>query len=79
MMNHGDSSKVQAAAPAIMQVCASDIVLVHNGQTFRKEDVWLYMYEGALPDVMLSETFLNTIPCISCPGQQMVARELERR
>jgi transposase InsO family protein len=26
------------------------------------------MYEGCLPDVMLSEAFLNQIPCISTPG-----------
>jgi hypothetical protein len=71
-LHHGNASKVQAAAPALMQVCAKDIVLVHNGQTFCKEDVWLYMYEGALPDVMLSETFLNSIPCVSCPGIQLM-------
>jgi hypothetical protein len=60
-MGHGDTSKVKSAPPAIMQVCAKDVVLVHNGDTFRQQDVWLYMYEGALPDVMLSDTLLNTI------------------
>ena len=67
-LHHGDSSKVQSAAPSIMEVCASDIVLVHKGETFRFENCWLHMYEGCLPDVMLSEAFLNLIPCISTPG-----------
>ena len=30
------------------------------------------MYEGALPDVMLSETLLNTIPCITTPGNRLL-------
>ena len=44
-LHHGDSSKVQSAAPSIMEVCASDIVLVHKGETFRFENCWLHMYE----------------------------------
>jgi hypothetical protein len=71
-MGHGDTSKVKSAPPAIMQVCAKDVVLVHNGDTFRQQDVWLYMYEGALPDVMLSDTLLNTIPCITTPGRRLI-------
>jgi hypothetical protein len=71
-MGHGDSSKVKSAPPAIMQVCAKDVVLVHNGDTFRQQDVWFYMYEGALPDAMLSETLLNTIPCITTPGRRLI-------
>ena len=71
-MGHGDSTKVKSAPPAIMQVCASEVVLVHNGDTYRQPDVWFYMYEGALPDVMLSETFLNTIPCLTTPGNRLL-------
>ena len=37
-MNHGDASKTKGGAPAIIQVCAKDIVLVHNGDTYRMED-----------------------------------------
>ena len=71
-MNHGDASKTKGGAPAIVQVCAKDIVLVHNGETYRMEDVWFYMYEGALPDVMLSDTLLNSIPCITTPGKRLI-------
>ncbi len=71
-MNHGDASKTKGGAPAIIQVCAKDIVLVHNGDTYRMEDVWFYMYEGALPDVMLSDTLLNSIACITTPGKRLI-------
>jgi hypothetical protein len=60
-LNHGNKEAVKAAPPAIIQVCAPEVVLVHQGDTFRKENVWFYLYEGALPDAMLSDEFLNTI------------------
>jgi hypothetical protein len=45
---------------------------------FRAQDVWFYVYEGALPDVMLSEAFLNDIPCVTHPGQKLIdTRERE--
>jgi hypothetical protein len=66
-MIHGDKNTVTAANPAVKQVMA-DVVLVHKGEVFRKNGVWFYIYDGALPDVMLSETLLNDIPCISHPG-----------
>ena len=71
-LDHGNAEKVRSAAPAIIQVCAPEIVLVHNGNTYCQTDVWLYLYEGALPDVMLSETFLNTIPCVTTPGMSLI-------
>jgi hypothetical protein len=30
------------------------------------------MYEGALPDVMLSDNFLNTIPSVTTPGHRLI-------
>ncbi len=74
---HGDVEYVQAGAPPTKQVCA-DIMLVHKGRVFRAQDVWFYVYEGALPDVMLSEAFLNDIPCVTHPGQKLIdTRERE--
>jgi hypothetical protein len=70
-MNHGDAEHVQGAAPSTRQVCAN-VLLVHKGKIFEMKDVWLYVYDGALPDVMLSETFLNNIPCISHPGTKLL-------
>ena len=55
-----------------MQVCAKEVVLVHNGDTYVQPDVWFYMYDGALPDVMLSDSFLNTIPCVTTPGNRLI-------
>jgi hypothetical protein len=70
-LNHGDSEHVTAGAPATRQVCAN-ILLVHKGKFFEQNDVWLHVYEGSLPDVMLSESFLNNIPCISHPGTKLI-------
>jgi hypothetical protein len=68
---HGNSEHVAAAAPASRQVCAN-ILLVHKGRIFEETDVWLHVYEGSLPDVMLSETFLNTARCTSHPGAKLL-------
>ena len=68
---HGNAEYTTAAAPARKQVCAN-ILLVHKGRVFQQDDVWLYVYEGSLPDVMFSETFCNTIPCISHPGEKLI-------
>jgi hypothetical protein len=68
---HGNAEHVTAAAPSSRQVCAN-IMLVHKGEVFEQRDVWLYVYDGAFPDVMLSETFLNNIPCLSSPGKVLL-------
>jgi len=68
---HGNAEHVTAAAPSSRQVCAN-IMLVHKGEIFEQRDVWLYVYDGAFPDVMLSESFLNNIPCISSPGKVLL-------
>jgi len=70
-MQHGNAEYTTAAAPSSRQVCAN-ILLVHKGKIFEEMDVWLYVYEGSLPDVMLSETFVNNIPCTSHPGTKLL-------
>ena len=65
---HGNAEHVTAAAPSSRQVCAN-VMLVHKGEIFEQRDVWFYVYDGAFPDVMLSESFLNNIPCVSSPGK----------
>jgi hypothetical protein len=47
-------------------------MLVHRAEVFEARDTWLYVYDGCFPDVMLSEGFLNAIPCISCPGRKLL-------
>ena len=47
-------------------------MLVHQAKIFRAADVWLYVYDGCFPDVMLSEGFLNSIPCITRPGDKLL-------
>ncbi len=71
MLAHGNAEHVTAAAPPTRQVCAS-IMLVHQAKIFRAADVWLYVYDGCFPDVMLSEGFLNSIPCLSHPGDKLL-------
>ena len=45
---------------------------MHKGKVFEKADVWFHVYDGSLPDVMLSETFLNSVPCTSHPGTKLL-------
>ena len=47
-------------------------MLVHKGRIFESKDTWLYVYDGCFPDVMLSEGFLNHIPCVSHPGEKLI-------
>jgi len=68
---HGNSKHTAAAAPASRQVCAN-ILLMHKGRRFEEADVWLHVYDGCLQDVMLSETFLNNVPCTSNPGVKLL-------
>ena len=71
VLAHGNADHVTAAAPPTKQICAS-IMLVHQAKIFRAADVWLYVYDGCFPDVMLSEGFLNDIPCLSRPGDKLL-------
>ena len=68
---HGNAEHTQAAAPASRQVCAN-ILLVHKGRIFEEADVWLHVYDGCLPDVMVSDTFVNNVPCTTHPGEKLL-------
>ena len=49
-----------------------DILIVHKERVFQKNDVWFYVYDGSLPDAMLSDTMLNSIPCTSHPTETLL-------
>jgi transposase InsO family protein len=70
-MEHGNKAATRAAAPADKQICI-DVFLVHQGHQYLSKDVWFYIYDGTLPDAMLSDGFLRSIPCISDPGRKLL-------
>ncbi len=70
-MQHGNSAATRAAAPSTKQVCA-DIFLSHKGHKFFRKAVWFYVYDGALPDAMLSNDLLNCIECLTEPGRRLL-------
>jgi len=70
-IGHGEKSVVKSGPPAIMRV-ALDILIVHKERVFQKQGVWFYVYDGSLPDAMLSDTTLNSIPCTSHPGETLI-------
>jgi transposase InsO family protein len=54
-----------------MRVCL-DVLIVHKGHTFQQKDVWFVIYDGCLPDAMLSESFLNSVACTDSPGTTLI-------
>jgi len=70
-IGHGNADAVVSATPATTRV-KLDVLLVHKERVFHQKDLWFLVYDGCLPDAMLSETLLNTIPCISHPGTKLV-------
>lgn len=70
-IEHGNADHVGAGSPATIRVCL-DILLVHKSHVFQQKDVWFLVYDGSLPDAMLSETLLNNIPCIDSPGTTLI-------
>ena len=62
---------MKAADPCLVRV-ALDVLIVHKERVFRQDNVWFMVYKGALPDAMLSDHFLNNIPCIDQPGVTMI-------
>ena len=70
-IEHGNADHVGAGPPATIRVCL-DILLVHKSHVFQQKDVWFLVYDGSLPDAMLSETLLNNIPCIDSPGTTLI-------
>ena len=70
-IGHGDTEVVQAGPPCHMKI-KLDVLIVHKERTFQQKDVWFYVYKGSLPDAMLSDDFLNSIPCSSHPGTKLI-------
>jgi hypothetical protein len=66
-IDHGNSEVVTPGNPSTVKV-QLDVLIVHRGLVFQQNKVWFYVYEGSLPDAMISDTLLNTIPCITAPG-----------
>ena len=60
-----------AGSPCRLRVCL-DVLIVHKGHTFKKDAVWFFVYEGCLPDAMLSEGLLNSIACVDAPGTSLI-------
>lgn len=69
-VSHGDSGCVTSAPPAVVRV-QLDLLIVHRGLVFQKNDVWFYVYEGSLSDAMISDTMMNDIPCLTRPGEKL--------
>ena len=70
-MQHGNKDATRPGTPANKQVCV-DVFICHRGHQFRRDGVWFYIYDGTLPDAMLSDSFLNTVPCITEPGRKLL-------
>ena len=66
-IGHGNSTVVVSGKPAVVKV-QLDLLIVHRGLVFQQDKVWFYVYEGSLPDAMISDSMLNSIPCITTPG-----------
>ena len=70
-IEHGNAECVGSGTPATIRVCL-DVLLVHKTHIFQQKDVWFLVYDGSLPDAMLSETLLNTIACVDAPGASLM-------
>jgi hypothetical protein len=68
---HGNADVVASGSPAVIRICL-DVLIVHKDNIFQMKDVWFLVYDGSLPDAMLSETLLNRIPCINAPGTTLL-------
>jgi len=70
-INHGSSEHVSSAQPSTVRV-QLDVLIVHRSRVFRKDGVWFFVYDGALPDAMISDGLLNTIQCVDTPGVTLI-------
>ena len=69
-MQHGSgedadekSRGVTSAAPATSYIIA-EVLLCHKGRTYRHHGARFYVYDGTLPDVIISKKLLNDISCV---------------
>ena len=71
-LEHGVGGKVvTSAAPAVKWVEGS-IVLCEGGLTYCADKVKLYVYRGALPDVMISKKQLERMTCLEKPEKKLL-------
>ena len=77
-MQHGagedeeDTSRgIVSAAPATAYIIA-DVLLCHKGRTYRHSGARFYVYNGTLPDVILSKKLLNEISCQEDPAHKLL-------
>ena len=43
VINHGNADVVVAGSPCRLRVCL-DVLIVHKGHTFKKDNVWFFVY-----------------------------------
>jgi hypothetical protein len=67
----GEEGGVRSAAPSVRRVRAT-LVLCHQGLTYRKSNVELYVYKGCLPDVVLSRKELEQLDCVEQPTSRLL-------
>jgi transposase InsO family protein len=70
-IGHGSGDGITSAPPAVRRLYA-DLVLCHKGLTFVQKNVAFYVYQGCLPDVILSSNLLERIPCLERPGEKLL-------
>jgi hypothetical protein len=78
-VSHGNAECVKSGSPAVIRVHL-DVLIVHKGHVFQQKDVWFMVYDGSLPDAMISESLLNSIACTDSPGTTLLdtrARECD--
>ena len=81
-IDHGSGDGITSAPPAVRRLHA-DLVLCTRGLTFAQKNVAFYVYQGCLPDVILSSNLLEKIPCLELPGRKLLdwdvsAEDVER-
>jgi hypothetical protein len=70
-IEHGNAAVVSSGAPVTTRVCL-DVLIVHKSRIFQQKDVWFMVYDGCLPDAMLSDSLLNGIACMDEPGTSLI-------
>ncbi len=68
---HGSGEGVTSAAPAV-RCLRADLVLCCKGLTFVRKSVKFYIYQGCLPDVILSSRLLESISCVERPEVKLL-------
>ena len=73
----GESGGVRSAAPAVRRVVAN-VILCHQGLTYRGENIVFYVYKGSFPDVVLSRKQLQELKCLEQPASKLLSWDVTR-